>query len=84
MSTLERLQSLLVSNDGLPRARLQRDVHLEGVGVHSLALITIVFAVEDEFDIRMDGDVTRFKALGDVVRHVDRLLMQDPVHSATA
>jgi acyl carrier protein len=85
MSTLERLQNLLVSNYGLPRARLQLDADLEGLGVDSLALIEIVFEVEDEFGIEIDGDAARFKTLGDVVAHVDRLLLQQgPVPSTAA
>jgi acyl carrier protein len=85
MSTLERLQNLLVCNYGLPRARLQPDADLEGLGVDSLALIEIVFEVEDEFGIKIDGDAARFKTLGDVAKHVDRLLMQQgPVPSNVA
>lgn len=85
MSTLERLQNLLVSNYGLPRARLQLDAELEGLGVDSLALIEIVFEVEDEFGIKIDGDAARFKTLGDVVRHVDQSLRQQgPVPSTAA
>jgi acyl carrier protein len=64
---------------------LQPDADLEGLGVDSLALIEIVFEVEDEFGIKIDGDATRFKTLGDVARHVDRLLTQQgPVPSTVA
>ncbi len=86
MDTLQRLQDLLVNNYGLPRARLVPDAELESLGVDSLALIEIVFEVEDEFGIRIDGDAVRFKTLGDVVRHVDQLLLapQGPVPSAAA
>jgi acyl carrier protein len=86
MSTLERLQDLLVNNYGLPRARLVPEAELEALGVDSLALIEIVFEVEDEFGIKVDGDAAKFRTLGDVVKHVDRLLLeqQGAVPSAAA
>ncbi len=76
MSTLERLQDLLVNNYGLPRARIVPEAQLESLGVDSLALIEIVFELEDEFGVRIDVDASHFKTVGDVVGHLDMLLAQ--------
>jgi hypothetical protein len=60
----------------LVRARPLPGAELKSLGVDSLVLTEIVFELEDELGKKIDGAAARFKTLGDVVEHVDRLLLE--------
>jgi hypothetical protein len=49
---------------------------LKSLGVDSLSLTEIVFEFEDLLGIKIDGAAARCTTLGDVVEHVDRLLLE--------
>jgi acyl carrier protein len=73
-ATLERIEVVVRSmlNDDqihLDQATRPADVP----GWDSLANITIVFALEDEFGIRFgDGDLGSTRSIGELATHIDR------------
>lgn len=75
MTTLERLQALLVRDFELKPEALQPDAALEGMDIDSLRMIEIVFCVEDEFKITVPAEQAelrqRVKTLGDLAGYID-------------
>lgn len=53
MSSLEELQTLIHEKFGIDRALLTPDGSLRESGLDSLALVEILFAIEDHFGITM-------------------------------
>jgi len=79
MNTLEILRDLLVKDRSLTREQLIPEAELTTLGIDSLALIELMFQVEDQFGIVLPDDkVPVLKTLGDVVTYVDQLLMAVP------
>lgn len=56
---------------------LRGDVELEGLGVDSVAFISLVVELEEAFDVEFDDDMlsrSKFQYIGDVYRYVTTLL----------
>ena len=51
MTTLDTLQEILKTNLGLSADAVQPDTTLENLAIDSLALIEVMFDVEDKFNI---------------------------------
>jgi acyl carrier protein len=74
MNTLEMLQDLLIKDHSLTRAQLVPEAVLSTLGVDSLALIELMFQVEDRFGISLPDDkVPVLVTVGDVVTYIDGL-----------
>ncbi len=82
MSTLERIQDVLVEEYALDRDRLGPDAELTGLGVDSLALVELLFQLEDRFGLKIEGDPPDLRTVGDVVAFVDAVLAGSPPGSA--
>jgi acyl carrier protein len=79
MSTLETLQDILVREHKLAPEQLLPDAPLSSLGIDSLAMIELMFQVEDRFHITLPDDhSTDFATLNDVVRFVDNRLSPEP------
>ena len=79
MNTLEMLQDLLIKDHSLTREQLTPEAELSTLGVDSLALIELMFQVEDRFGISLPDDkVPDMVTVGDVVTFIDGLLMSAP------
>jgi acyl carrier protein len=85
MTTLQRLQDLLVKRFDLERKDLDPAASLEQLGLDSMGTIDLMFQVEDEFGVTFPRDANAFKTVQDVVDCIECLLA-DPaaVDSATA
>ena len=75
MSTLERLREMLQRDLDLPAESLQPDAPLESLGIDSLQMIEIVFAIEEEFHVTVRAEPaelrTRLKTLADLAAFID-------------
>jgi acyl carrier protein len=73
-STFERLQAMLVRDHKLAPESLALDAPLEGLGIDSLAVVELLWKVEEEFGITLPHDSVAPVTLGDVVHYVDGLV----------
>ena len=82
MTTLERLQALLVRDFDLKREALDAEATLESLDIDSLRMIEILFCVEDEFKITVSAEQAelraRLKTLGDLAAYIDSLVAALP------
>jgi acyl carrier protein len=64
---------LLESITGFHPAPISRDLHLDKLGLDSLAKIDLAVAAEDRFGIAIpDEDLERFVSVGDLLDYVHR------------
>jgi acyl carrier protein len=83
MSTLEKLQDILINEYTLARELLPPDAPLSSLGIDSLGLIELMFQIEDRFGITLpDDNSTNFVTVNDVVRYIDKLLVPQPAAQA--
>jgi acyl carrier protein len=74
MSTLERLQDILVREHKLSRDQLLPDAQLSSLGIDSLGVIELMFQIEDTFGIKLpDDNTTQFTTIDDVVKYIDQI-----------
>ena len=79
MNTLEMLQDLLIKDHSLTREQLTPEAELSTLGIDSLALIELMFQVEDRFGISLPDDkVPDLVTVGDVATFIDGLLKAAP------
>jgi len=74
MTTLERLQAILVRDYRLAPETLVAEAPLEDLGIDSLGVAELLFNVEDEFGIALPPEPVQLPTLGDVVRYIDELV----------
>ena len=87
MTTLETLQTVLKTNFDLAPEAVQPDARLEDLEIDSLAVVEILFAVEEEFKVIVPQEPavqhTSLQTVGDLVAYIDRLVAeQHPVGDA--
>jgi|GEM_PF-889069 len=79
MSTLDKLQDILVQDYNLERARLAPDAVLSTLGLDSLSLLELMFKIEDGFNVKIPGDTpTNLLSIQDVVAYIDGLIADQP------
>lgn len=76
MTTLSRLQTILINNYPLQREALTRDALLENLDIDSLGVMELFFSIEDEFKLDVPNDKVDLKTLGDVADYIDRLIAE--------
>ena len=76
MTTLARLQTILINNYPLEREALAPDASLESLDIDSLGVMELFFSIEDEFKLNVPNDKVDLKTLGDVVDYIDRLIAE--------
>ena len=82
MTTLERLQALLIKDYKLDPAALTPDAPFEALGIDSLGMAEVLFNVEDEFKIKLPNEPVALTTVADVVRFIDQLVAEQ--HGAGA
>lgn len=82
MTTLARLQTILINNYPLEREALAPDVLLEQLDIDSLGVMELFFSIEDEFKLNVPNDKTDLKTIGDVVDYIDQLMAEQHGHNA--
>ncbi len=76
MDTMERIKKLFLENFDLPADRLHPDATIESVGLDSLDKIEFMFALEQEFDIKIPDREVRLDSIRDMVSVIDRLVVE--------
>ena len=82
MTTLERLQALLVKDYKLDVAVLRPETPFEALGIDSLGMAELLFNVEDEFRIKLPSEPVPLPTIADVVNYIDGLVAAQ--HGTTA
>jgi acyl carrier protein len=80
MTTLQSVQAILKANFHLSPDALQPEVRLEDLAIDSLAVVEVLFAVEDEFKVKVPSEPVasqaQMKTIGDLVAYVDKLVAE--------
>ena len=76
MTTLHRIQKLLVEKYELNVEELRPDRPLHTLGVDSLAVTEFMFGLEVEFNIRLPYEPAVITTLQDMVVAIDRLVAE--------
>lgn len=85
MSTYERLRTILATEYKVADDRLAPEAELEALGLDSLAVMELLFKVEDDFQVRVPSEQVELKTIADVVAFIDRLTTeQSPPPGAAA
>lgn len=84
MTTLERLQTLLLDHYPLKREDLTPQASLEDLQIDSLGVMELFFNIEDEFHIKVPNGQVPLQTVGDVVAYIDRLMAEQNGAQATA
>jgi acyl carrier protein len=78
MSSLKELQELIQEKFGLDAAELDPHASMREKGVDSLALVELLFAIEDRFGISMSDEDSSIDTLADLAVAVDRIRAKQP------
>jgi acyl carrier protein len=76
MSTLERLQTILINSYPLQRDALVPEARLEHLEIDSLGVMELFFSIEDEFKLSVPNEQQDLATIGDVVAYIDRLIAE--------
>jgi acyl carrier protein len=76
MTTLERLQKIIVKDFELKPEDLKANASLESLGLDSISTIDLLFSIEDEFNIQVSREPVELKMIQDVVDYIDRLIAE--------
>ena len=80
MSTLDAIREILQANFELAPDALQPEAKLSDLAIDSLAVIEVLFAVEDRFRITVPpspaGAQGQLLTVGDLVAYIDKLIAE--------
>ena len=76
MSTLERLQDLLIREYGLTREAIAPEATLDDLGVDSLGMMELLFSIEKTFGIVIPNEHIELKTVGQVSAYIDKLVAE--------
>ena len=86
MTTLQSVQALLKANFDLAPEALQPEAKLADLAIDSLAVIEVLFAVEDAFNVKVPSEPAalhvQMTTVGDLVAYVEKLVAEQ--HPAMA
>ena len=87
MTTLDAIREILQKNFDIAPGVLQPDAKLDDLDIDSLAVIEVMFAVEDRFHITVPSEPAavqgQMKTVGDLVAYIDRLIAEQRPAPAT-
>ncbi len=69
--SLHELQSLIARQFGVPEEKLDPQSTLEAFGLDSLAVIELIFNIEDHYGIKMPEDGPKIATLAELASWVD-------------
>lgn len=76
MNTYDRLVRILADEHKLAVETLSPEARLDELGIDSLAVMELLFKVEEEFDIRVPNDQVALLTIQDLVSYVNDLVAQ--------
>ena len=75
MTTITKLQDIIMEAHGLTREQLAPDATLATLGIDSLDFIELLFQIEDDFRLQIPGDnPADLHTVSDVVAYIDQLV----------
>ena len=84
-TTFERLRAILAEKFEVAPELIDPTARMDQLGIDSLAVIEVIFQIEDEFKISIQSDPGELQTLADLVTCVDRLAEEQRARaSATA
>ena len=84
MSSLPELQKLIHEKYGIDPAELDPNQSMRDKGLDSLALVELLFAVEDHFKIDMSNADQAIDTLGGLAAVVDRMIAEKATADSVA
>jgi acyl carrier protein len=72
-TTFERLRAILAEKFEVAPELIDPSARMDQLGIDSLAVIEVIFQIEDEFKISIQSDPGELQTLADLVACVDRL-----------
>lgn len=84
MTTLERLQDILIANYPLKREELVPAAQLADLEIDSLGVMELLFSIEDEFKLSVPNVEQKLSTIADVVGYIDRLLAEQQTAGTAA
>ncbi len=78
-TTLERIKTLFQKNFDFPEERLYPAATIESIGLDSLDKIEFMFALEEEFDIKIPDREVKLNSIQDMVTVIERLVAEQHV-----
>ena len=82
MTTLQRTRQFLARRYGLEEREIRSDATLDRLGIDSLAVLELVFEIEDEFNVRLDPASESIRTVGELVNAIDQRLAQECARAA--
>ncbi len=81
-TTLERIKKLFLENFDFPEERLQPEATIESIGLDSLDKIEFLFALEQEFDIKIPDREVKLSSISEMVSVIERLVAEQHANEA--
>ncbi len=75
-TTIERIKKLFLENFDFPEDRLRQDATIESIGLDSLDKIEFLFALEQEFDIKIPDREVKLSSIREMVDVIERLVAE--------
>jgi acyl carrier protein len=79
--TFERLQRILSSEFEVATHVIAPTARLDSLGIDSLAVIEVIFRLEDEFKVSFPQDPGELPTIGALVSAIDQLVAQQRVQA---
>jgi acyl carrier protein len=76
MTTLTRLQDILMKDYPLKCEALTPEAQLADLDIDSLGVMELLFSIEEEFGLDVPNDKQELKTIGDVAGYIDRLIAE--------
>ena len=76
MTTFERVRTLFIDKLEINEDLLVPEATLESLGIDSLDRIEFMFALEDEFGIKIPDREVKIVTIADMVEAIDRLMAE--------
>ena len=73
MDTLELINEYIKRHVNNPPESLTPESRLDGIGVDSLALLELLFELEEKYDINLPNDMSRPETVGQLIEIVEKL-----------
>ena len=76
MTTFERIKKIFVESFEIQDALITPDTQLESLGLDSLDKIDLMFALEDEFKVKIPEREVKLSTVQEVVDSLDKLIAE--------
>src|SRR5262245_356523 len=82
-TTLERVRQILAKEFEVASELIQPAARLDQLAIDSLAVIDVMFQLEDEFEITFPQDPGQMPTVGDLAACIDRLVVQQRARASS-